>query len=127
MRHAHRWDLPKGRSEAGEDDLQTALRETFEETGIPQDALTVDPDFRHEVRYRLPLRNRPKESIEKRVVYFLGFLLREVEIQLTEHPSYRWFRWSPPHRIQAQTVDPLLSATELHLQSNLDRLSKYLG
>ncbi len=29
-----RWDIPKGRREAGESELDAALRETFEETGL---------------------------------------------------------------------------------------------
>lgn len=29
-----RWDIPKGRSESGETELQTAVRETAEETGL---------------------------------------------------------------------------------------------
>jgi len=38
----NRWDLPKGKVEAGETLLQAALRETFEETGIKVDTLNVD-------------------------------------------------------------------------------------
>ncbi len=57
MRHNHRWDLPKGRAEKGETILETALRETHEETGIPPDALQLDPDFRFEIRYHLRIGN----------------------------------------------------------------------
>lgn len=34
MKHADRWDLPKGHAELDETILQTALRETEEETEI---------------------------------------------------------------------------------------------
>ena len=30
----NRWDIPKGRQDEGEDDATTAVRETYEETGI---------------------------------------------------------------------------------------------
>lgn len=38
--HDH-WDLPKGRPEAGETPLQTALRETREECGLAPDAAAL--------------------------------------------------------------------------------------
>ena len=45
MRHSNRWDLPKGHCETGESLVQTALRETFEETGIESRQIELDPDF----------------------------------------------------------------------------------
>jgi bis(5'-nucleosidyl)-tetraphosphatase len=35
-----------------------------------------------------------------------------VKIKLTEHPDFAWVKWNPPHRIQSQTIDPLLAAVE---------------
>jgi 8-oxo-dGTP pyrophosphatase MutT (NUDIX family) len=32
-----RWDIPKGKQDLGEDDITTAVRETYEETGIQVD------------------------------------------------------------------------------------------
>lgn len=112
MRHPHRWDLPKGRAELGETLLDTAIRETQEETGISPSDLRIDPDFRFEVKYTLPSWQFPKEMLEKTVTYFLGVLTRDVEIQVTEHPDFKWYEWKPPHRIQSQTVDPLLKAVD---------------
>jgi bis(5'-nucleosidyl)-tetraphosphatase len=122
MRHPHRWDLPKGRAEAGESILETALRETEEETGIARDALRIDPDFRFEVRYTLPSWDNPSELLEKTVSYFLGTLTREVEIRVTEHPGFQWFPWNPPHRIQSQTVDPLLASLGRFWQEHPERM-----
>ena len=34
MRHADRWDLPKGHVDAGETEMECALRELAEETGV---------------------------------------------------------------------------------------------
>ena len=42
------------------------------------------------------------------LMLFLGWLQRDVTVRTTEHSSYRWFDWDPPHRIQTQTIDPLL-------------------
>ncbi|MEL7266668.1 MAG: NUDIX domain-containing protein, partial [Planctomycetota bacterium] len=44
MRHAKRWDLPKGHSDPGETLIQTALRETQEETGIALNPDALEPD-----------------------------------------------------------------------------------
>jgi hypothetical protein len=50
-------------------------------------------------------------------VIFLGVLHREAPIQCTEHLGYERIRWNPPHRIQAQTIDPLLAAVEEYRRS----------
>ena len=42
------WSFPKGRMEAGEDELQTAMRELYEETGLVADPV---PGFREEYTY----------------------------------------------------------------------------
>ena len=56
------WSFPKGRMEAGEDELQTALRELYEETGLVADPV---PGFREEYTYL------SDPDTEKTVVLFL--------------------------------------------------------
>ena len=51
MRHPHRWDLPKGHVDPGEDELQCAVRELEEETGIDVDAIEIDAEFRFTAQY----------------------------------------------------------------------------
>jgi 8-oxo-dGTP pyrophosphatase MutT (NUDIX family) len=113
MQHATRWDLPKGHAEPGEDILQTALRETSEETGFTAEEITVDANFRHVIEY--PLSSAKRGDYCKRVTYFLGFVDEPREIQLTEHIGYTWFPWSIVQPIQEQTIDPLLAAVRQHL------------
>ena len=55
--------FPKGHVEAGESELETALRETWEETSLQP---VVCAGFRYETSYRKPNGN------EKTAVYFLG-------------------------------------------------------
>ena len=62
-RHGTHWSFPKGHMEAGENEVQTALREVKEETGLD---IALEGDFRHSVEYY------PKPNVKKQVVYFLG-------------------------------------------------------
>jgi 8-oxo-dGTP pyrophosphatase MutT (NUDIX family) len=116
MRHPHRLDLPKGHCEAGESDLDCALRELQEETGITANDIELDPDFRFAVDYHVRYRSLNHELVHKTVVFFLARLLRDVDIQLSEHAGYGWFPWKPPHQIQKETIDPLLAAVATHVE-----------
>lgn len=116
MQHPDRWDLPKGHVDPGETlETETALRELEEETGIPPEAVELDPGFRFELQYPVVSRRTAGRKELKTLVILLGRLLREVEIRTTEHAGCRWFPWRPPHAIQAQTIDPLLAAVATHL------------
>jgi 8-oxo-dGTP pyrophosphatase MutT (NUDIX family) len=114
LRHADRWDLPKGHCDPGESDLQTALRETQEETGLAPEQIRVDPNFRYELSYPVQYDPPDGERFQKHVVYLLGEVEAPFTPELTEHLSHRWFPWQPPQRIQAQTIDPLLAAVHRH-------------
>lgn len=111
MRHADRWDLPKGHVDAGETEMQCALRELHEETGISPDDIEVLDGFRFTTQYQVRGK-RDGRLHDKTLVVFLARLVRDVKIDPTEHGGYRWFAWNPPHAIQAWTIDPLLAAVE---------------
>ena len=115
MRHADRWDLPKGHVDPGETEHQCALRELREETGIAATDIELLDSFRFESHY--PVRARKSGNLyDKTLVIFLGRLTRDVPIAVTEHQGFEWFAWNPPHRIQAWTIDPLLAAVERFLR-----------
>jgi len=79
------WAFPKGKLEPGEDDLDAAIREVGEETGIHR-IRPVD-GFRETSRYRFA---RDGRRIDKTVVYFLAEAL-DGEVTLSgEHTDYRW-------------------------------------
>ena len=58
------WSFPKGHVEDGETEVQTALREVHEETGL---TISLLDGFREEISYS------PRPGINKDVVYFLGY------------------------------------------------------
>lgn len=98
------YDIPKGRMDSGEDEKTCALRELFEEAGIRPEDIDLDMGFRHYVY---------DKNKQKKLVIFLGWLRQKVAIKLSkEHTDYKWIDWNPPHSIQQQTIDPLLSYLE---------------
>ncbi len=118
MRHAKRWDLPKGHAEPNESIEETALRETEEETGIPASRISLDPEFRFSLSYPLQYRKHGERVFQKTVHFFLGFVDHTHDICCTEHIGYEWFPWNPPHTIQAQAIDPLLAAVQEHFAAS---------
>ena len=111
LKHKNRWDLPKGHAEPGEELIETALRETHEETGIPSSEMTIDPSFQYQMQYSVS--SKKWGDYLKSVTYFLAFVPKPCEIALTEHIGYSWLPW-PTGRIQTQTIDPLLEAVKHH-------------
>ena len=122
MRHADRWDLPKGHVDPGETEIECALREMQEETGIDPSRIRLDSDFRFEQQYEV-LSSRygakaPQRYL-KTLVIFLAYVDSEYKIAVTEHAGAEWFPWtSPPRAIQLRTIDPLLSHLDRYLQEH---------
>jgi len=79
------WAFPKGRVEAGEDDLSAATRETMEETGIGD--IEPVPVFRAEGSYCF---ERDGRTISKRVTYFLAEVGATAVELSDEHEESRW-------------------------------------
>lgn len=65
IKHANggHWSFPKGHVESGETEIETALREIKEETGID---VIIDPSFREVISYS------PKKDTQKDVIYFIA-------------------------------------------------------
>jgi len=115
MRLPGRYDLPKGHLEGRETELQCALRELREETGIRADNVDMDPDFRYTETYFPRYRRFGGRRVEKTLVIFLARLRREVTtIRLSEHDSWEWVAWPPRRSLQRLTVDPLLASVAAH-------------
>lgn len=117
MKHADRWDLPKGHIDEGETEVECALRELVEETGITADDIELDTDFCFSLSYDVQPKRLKGETCRKTTTIYLGRLVRDVEIQITEHEGYEWFDWQPPHEIQKETIDPCLAALAAYVNS----------
>ena len=114
MKHANRWDLPKGHVDDGETNMQCALRELEEETGIGESALKVDEAFKYKNKYIVQYKSgKPKKKV---LIIYLAELMEHVDIELTEHIGFEWRDWDPPHKIQKETIDELLAQVAEHWQ-----------
>ncbi len=83
---AGHWGFPKGHQEAGETDLQTALRELQEETGLTPDQIKVNAPITDNYKF-----TKNNESIEKTVIYFIVQIQnKEVKLQTQEIAEYSW-------------------------------------
>ena len=81
------WSFPKGHVEGEETEVQTALREVKEETGLD---IQLEDGFRQAVEYF------PKPNVKKQVVYFLG-QAQSLEIKRQKEEISR-ITWTDIHK-----------------------------
>ena len=101
LRAYRNWDFPKGLSEAGEEPLETAIREVGEETGIDDIAFEWGDCYKETGPY-----NRGKVAR-----YYLAETATETvrmgispELGRPEHHEYRWMRFDDAYDISSPRV-----------------------
>lgn len=110
-RHGGHWSFPKGHVEGAETEVETALREVREETGLH---VLLQQGFRHTVEYF------PKPGVKKQVVYFLGKALPNEpavrqEIEISE---LKWVEWDEAFRcVTFKNDKDLLNMAKAHLEA----------
>jgi 8-oxo-dGTP pyrophosphatase MutT (NUDIX family) len=105
-------DLPKGRSEAGEDELTCALRELGEETGIGPDDIALIPARRFSTIYEVRSSEGPTR---KTLVVFPALLRHDVPIRLTEHHAHLWWPWERRTELPGRIVPAIIAQAEVGL------------
>ena len=106
-----RIDLPKGRLERGEDELECALREMEEETGIDRERVRVVDGFRFVTTWVMTKRSGAR--VTKSVVLFAVEAEGPCAVRTPDHDDYAWVTWQPPHAFpEHRTLDLALSAWE---------------
>ena len=83
------WSLPKGHIDPGEDTLQTAIREIYEESGIKN--LTLIKDLDNYQRYRISLDGGDDKS-ELKTIYMFLFKTDEEVLKPVDpaNPEAKW-------------------------------------
>ena len=97
------WGFPKGHIDKGENLVQTAKRETYEETSLKISKL--EPGFKQEVKYFLKKNwstgKQYKTPKLKMVTYFLAEVPYESNVRIShEHIGFVWLPYSKAKRKQ---------------------------
>lgn len=85
------WNFPKGRQETGETELESALRELREETGITQ--VKIIDGFKEEYDYDFDseIKDGVREKVYKTAIFFLGEV-SDADVTIShEHIDFGWF------------------------------------
>lgn len=104
------WQMPQGGIDPGEDDLEAAFRELWEETGVARSHAELIAEAPEELRYDLPDDLigkvwKGKWRGQRQRWFLLRFLGEDRDINIaTEHPEFRAWRWADPADLPALIV-----------------------
>jgi 8-oxo-dGTP pyrophosphatase MutT (NUDIX family) len=102
--HGHNyWNFPKGKIEIEERSLETAIRETKEETGLGNQDLRMAKNFRAREHFYF---RREGERIFKIVIFYLAETnKKEIKISTREHQGYGWFLFGEAKKVLGRNQD----------------------
>jgi putative (di)nucleoside polyphosphate hydrolase len=96
------WQMPQGGIDPGEDALEAAFRELWEETGVARDHVELIAEAPEELQYDLPEDLigkvwKGKWRGQRQRWFLLRFLGEDGDIDIaTAHPEFRAWRWAEP-------------------------------
>lgn len=104
------WQMPQGGVDPGEKTLDAALRELWEETGVPEKLITVEAEMPELVRYDLPHDVVPRTwkgrfRGQEQKWYLFRFHGTDDDIDIaTGHPEFSEWRWVPKDELLSSIV-----------------------
>jgi|TARA_B100001013_G_C24413197_1_gene364762 8-oxo-dGTP pyrophosphatase MutT (NUDIX family) len=109
------WDFVKGKMEHSEQPMQTAIRETKEETGITD--LEFIDKFKEEISYTFFING---EEIDKKVIFYLA-KTNSVKIKIShEHLDFVWLNFENAiEKITYQNAKIILTKANSLLQNGI--------
>ncbi len=96
------WQMPQGGIDPGEDALEAAFRELWEETGVARHHAELIAEAPEELQYDLPDELigkvwKGKWRGQRQRWFLLRFLGGDGDIDIgTDHPEFRAWRWAEP-------------------------------
>ncbi|PSN40998.1 hypothetical protein C0J52_16058 [Blattella germanica] len=107
------WTPPKGHVDPGESDIETAFRETEEESGYTKQDIRFCEDFIKTIKY--DVRGKPKT-----VIYLLAELVKtDTPVKLSdEHQAYEWAQLDRACAlVNHETLQGVLRDCDIYLQN----------
>ncbi|WP_424985686.1 RNA pyrophosphohydrolase [Microbulbifer sp. S227A] len=104
-RHAEAWQMPQGGIDKGEAPRDAALRELWEETGVPPELVEILAETENWLPYDLPHDIVPKiwkgrYRGQEQKWFLMRFLGQDDQVDIaTEHPEFTVWRWQPADQL----------------------------
>lgn len=116
------WNFPKGKIEPGESEMEGALRELEEETGLKE--VKVSDSFRQQTHFFFKEKRGDKaELIKKEFILYLAKAPFGVEPDLSkEHNGYAWFDFKNAMKtLKFKNLKEILAEADSFIKSKINK------